>query len=47
MKNNFEIDKSIRKEWSINPVTRIIQSKKKYNRKKENQEIKKQIEQGE
>lgn len=47
MKSNFEVNKSIRKEWNINPVTKVIQSKKKYNRKKANQEFNKLIKKGE
>ena len=30
---NFEIEKSIRRTWTINPITRVKSSKKVYSRK--------------
>jgi hypothetical protein len=30
---NYDIEKSIRKTWSMNPITRIKPSKKVYSRK--------------
>lgn len=47
MKSNLEIEKSIRKIWAINPVTKVIKSKKRYNRKNNKVELKKMIEKGE
>lgn len=40
--NLLEIYKSIRKTWSINPKTRVKPEKKKYNRSKEKQQLKKE-----
>lgn len=37
-KSQYEIEKSIRREWKINPVERKVESKKKYDRKREKRE---------
>lgn len=38
---NYEIYKTIRKDWGeINPTTKIVESKKKYNRKRDSKNIK-------
>lgn len=43
-KSTIDIYKSIRGDWGeLNPVTRIVNSKKAYNRHKENQEVRKQM----
>ncbi|MBP2070766.1 hypothetical protein J2Z80_000264 [Thermoanaerobacterium butyriciformans] len=43
-KSMLEIYKSIRGDWGeLNPVTRIAGSKKAYNRHKENQKVRQQI----
>ena len=41
MKSQFEIEKSIRKEWGFNPATRKIESKKRYNRNAMKNDIRK------
>lgn len=33
-RNNLELLLSIRREWTVNPVTRVVPDKKKYSRKK-------------
>lgn len=33
----------IRRTWKIKPITKIVDSEKRYDRKKENQHVKKQI----
>jgi hypothetical protein len=43
MKTNYEINKSIRCEWGINPVTKVVKSKKVYNRKSSKIDLKKQL----
>jgi len=43
-KENWQIYKSIRKTWIINPKTRIKKSGKIYNRQKSKQELKKRLE---
>jgi len=43
-KTQIDIYKSIRGDWGeLNPVTRIVSSKKAYNRQKENQKVRQQI----
>ena len=43
-KSMLDICKSIRGDWGeLNPVTRIVNSKKAYNRHKENQKIRQQM----
>ena len=43
LKNSLlDVYKSIRKTWSINPKTKIKESKKKYNRQKEKQRLRKE-----
>ena len=33
-RSNLELLYSIRREWAVNPVTKVIPNKKKYTRKK-------------
>ncbi|MEG6570122.1 hypothetical protein [Thermoanaerobacterium thermosaccharolyticum] len=43
-KNMLDVYKTIRGDWGdLNPVTRIVSSKKAYNRQKENQKVRQQI----
>ncbi|SNX54187.1 hypothetical protein SAMN05660242_1823 [Thermoanaerobacterium sp. RBIITD] len=43
-KTQIDIYKSIRGDWGdLNPVTRIVRSKKAYNRHKQNQKVRKQL----
>lgn len=43
-KSMLDVYKSIRGDWGgLNPVTRIVSSKKAYNRQKENQKVRKQM----
>ena len=43
-KTNIDIYKSIRGDWGeLNPCTRIVGSKKAYNRHKENQKVRQQM----
>lgn len=44
MDDRLKAYKKIRQVWEINPKTRIKKSKKKYNRKKEKQNFRKEIE---
>lgn len=37
-KSQYEIEKSIRREWKINPVERTVESKKKYSRRRAKKE---------
>ena len=40
----YELDKRIRRDWGeINPVTKVIPNKKKYNRKKDKNSLKKEL----
>uniref|UniRef100_A0A6M3JU41 Uncharacterized protein n=1 Tax=viral metagenome TaxID=1070528 RepID=A0A6M3JU41_9ZZZZ len=43
LKKKYKLHSSIRKVWIINPKTRCKGNDKVYNRKKDNQKIKKQI----
>jgi len=39
----YEIYKAIRREWEIDPVTKVRKSAKKYNRNKAKREFRKEI----
>lgn len=40
-KTNVELYKTIRKDWGdFNPISRVVESKKKYNRKKNSNKVK-------
>jgi hypothetical protein len=41
--STYDVYKSIRRTWDINPKTRVKDSDKKFNRAKSNQELRKQI----
>lgn len=42
---NFDILQSIRKSWGdFNPVTRVVEDKTKYNRRKEKEKLRKEEE---
>jgi hypothetical protein len=43
-KSTIDIYKSIRGDWGdLNPVTRVVNSKKAYNRQKQKEKVRKQI----
>lgn len=40
-KSNVELYKTIRKDWGdLNPITRVVEDKTKYNRKKNSNKVK-------
>ena len=40
----YEIERKIRRDWgAVNPVTKVIPNKKKYNRKKDKNSLKKEL----
>lgn len=43
MTTNYDFDKKVRKKWLINPVEKIRESKKKYNRNKNKRELRKKL----
>lgn len=43
-KTSYELYQTIRKDWGeVNPVERVVESKKKYNRNKDKTKLRKEI----
>ena len=41
--NDYEYEKSVRKTWAFRPTTRVVESKKAYNRKRDKQNWKRDL----